>query len=242
MRCFYFRLLLLISLSVPVLHGALVRVGTDAGGFNFDPSEKYVILPFAFENNDQGTQYVEFQANLFRPLFEQIHLFGNNSSEYATLDDMLQGNHYLTDRKNFYIGLDDTASYVSSGWTASLNPNGGMSVFEEFPGFDIAETWTNSVDSNENHTARGMIQIYAGLLSNTGDSGDYVFGDLSTGMQMAMSANTFFEDFGEPAGTTQVGTVLVEADARYVTAIPEPGSLVLVGVGLLAGIAALRRR
>lgn len=102
-------------------------------------------------------------------------------------------------------------------------------------------------DFSENHTAKGVVSIYAGLLSLTGESGDYVFGDMSTGLQLAMSENTFFEDFGVAAGVATnsqlfpIPTTLGD-DSRYVvTVIPEPGSLALVGIGLLCAVLRFRR-
>ena len=116
-----------------------------------------------------------------------------------------------------------------------------MRIEEEFPGFDLAETWQNSENSSNNHTAKGILAIYTGLLSTTGNSGEYVFGDMTTGLQLAMSDNTYFEDFGVAAGvatlTTESTRTTLPDDSRYVMAvIPEPGTLLLVGLAALAGL------
>ncbi len=235
MRCFYFRLLMLISLSVPVLHGALIRVG-DESASNIGFSDSYVIVPIEIENNDSGTQYVEFLLNIFTPLFNQIHNFGANTS-YATLEEMLIG---TTDSNpNFEMSFR-AESEVQNQWVSEIQNDGSIRASRTNP-VAAADEWIFE------NVMRKNLFIHAGLLSNTGDSGDYVFGDPSTGLQMAMSANTFFEDYGDPAGVATTTTdfsipTTLGPDALYVVAIPEPGSLVLVGIGVLAGMCALRTR
>ena len=55
---------------------------------------------------------------------------------------------------------------------------------------------------------------------------------------MRLSLNPYFEDFGVAAGvaTTSIGGTRT-GDSRYVMAvIPEPGTLLLVGLAALAGL------
>ncbi|MCC5850820.1 MAG: hypothetical protein JJU29_22250 [Verrucomicrobia bacterium] len=133
-----------------------------------------------------------------------------------------------------------------------MNPDGSLTFSEEFPGFDLAETWQDNTKPNK-HTLAGNFGIHTNLVTYDGDGSAYNdnlnntlnprIGDL----QFSMGPVSYFTQFGEPAGiaTDQFDTPLY-SDSSIVEAtpvIPEPGTLmymVIAGVAL-AGLNKMRR-
>jgi hypothetical protein len=222
---------------------ALLQMGDDLGpaGIEYNSSSNSVEIDFELTNNDSGTEYVQFGLNSFIPLIQDIHNFGNNSTTYATIGDMINGT--TGSENNFDLVLDPNPSYVNSGWLLILNNDGSIIIDEDnaVPSF-LRDTWEDTTTSpSADNTARGTLSINAGLLDANGVAADYFMNPLGTpsdngDLNLFQSATTYQADHGSPAGVAETsGGSFPTADNTYVqtAVIPEPGTLALT---LLAGL------
>lgn len=229
------------ALSQPT-DAALIQMGDDLGGIGH--ASGYVVIPIEVTNNDSGTEYIQFDLDATKPLIQGIYDFiGGSSSEFATLGDMFNGYSESGTKKNFDFTLDNTPDYVNGvgGWQTILNPDGSMTIGKSNP--ISSETWEDTTDpSGINNTAKGTFSVYQGLLDANRNANDYDFNNVDNGdLNLFQSTNTYQTDFGTPAGVALDNSLSpIPADNTYVqtAVIPEPGTIGLVGVGLLTALAA----
>lgn len=137
------------------MDAALIEVGEEVANFGWSVINRDVFIPFSITNDNQGTEYVRFELSSFAPLFQQIYNFGQNSTNFSSLEAMLTGQ--TASKNNLNVVLDSSPDMVRNGWMSSTTSSGSI-VFEEIdPG--EGDTWTSNMDSGTKHPFGGTLRF-----------------------------------------------------------------------------------